>query len=519
MTDDENEIIWPTEYHFNGERLDFATTVKQPIEIWYSAERNRSRIDFYGGTTKKFYYGGEEQKLYTIDPRVESAFTTSDIVCVIKSRKKEQEDFLPEVDDLTYTGKTAIIFDKVVDVWTGVAPDEDGNVKETTLYIYKTDAGVDIPVQWVVKSFKIVAGELVSQVIFNYYNFRDTVTDEELTVPNEEDCFYEGQLGQNFKSDIKMLHPDVSGDIDIAFDSYISHHDKAYREKEIATRKRIFENNWRMVHEHNRKNMSYKLELNEFSDKTPQELKYLRGTFVAENPFPAEPFPHTLDEINDIVGQLPKNFDLRMEGIVTGVKNQGPCGSCWAFATTAAMEGALARVNGDRLMDLSEQSLVDCAWRFDNLGCEGGTLDGALKYVLECGIPSEMEYGVYMAQNGICSINNMTDAHKITGFVQVTPRNPEALKVALFKYGPVTAAIHASDTMAQYSSGVFYDFTCEGESPNHAITVVGYGVHDSEEYWLIKNSWGERWGEGGYVLLSAKNNNCLLLDTLYYPVV
>ncbi|CAB3229334.1 unnamed protein product [Arctia plantaginis] len=123
--------------------------------------------------------------------------------------------------------------------------------------------------------------------------------------------------------------------------------------------------------------------------------------------------------------------------------DQGECGSCWAFSTTAAVEGAIARINGDRLLDLSEQSLIDCAWTYDNNGCNGGTLDGALKYVLTNGIPTEKDYGVYTEHDGYCDIFNMTNTYKIKGFAKVTPRNPNTLKVALYKYGPVTVAIHA----------------------------------------------------------------------------
>ncbi|XP_075985693.1 cathepsin L-like peptidase [Anticarsia gemmatalis] len=516
--DDDNEIVWPTEYHFDAEKLNFETTLKTPIEMWYSAELNRSRVDFYGGTNKKYFYG-DEGTMYTLFPVVMSSNMTSEQVCMSMSFQDEQVDFLPDVSDLTFTGQTMTLFDKIVDIWTGQEEYEENMIREKTLYVYKTDHGYDIPIQQTMKTFNMELGDLTGHVVVNYYNFRDAVTEEELTV-DEDTCFDEGRLGENFKKDLAMLHPDIPQEVDIAFESFLNHHDKVYREKEIKMRKNIFEKNWRMVHEHNRQNLGYRLEINGFSDKTAEELKVLAGTIVSKQPVAGvQPFPHTVSEIEDIVAELPESFDLRLEGAVTPIKNQGGCGSCWAFCTTAAVEGAVARVNGDRLLDLSEQSLVDCAWDYGSMGCHGGTLDGALKYVYEHGIPTERDYGIYTEHDGFCEINNMTSKYDIKGFAQVTPRNPNALKVALYKYGPVTIAIHASDQMVHYSSGLFYDFSCDSTYPNHGVTVVGYGVRDGEDYWIVKNSWGEAWGEDGYILMSSRNNNCYVLDSPYYPIV
>ncbi|KAJ8710521.1 hypothetical protein PYW08_009036 [Mythimna loreyi] len=514
--DEDNEIVWPTEYHFKGEKLNFQSSLKENFELWYNGDLNRSRADFNDGTVRKWYYG-DTGYAYVIHP-VTTEEVTNEEICVARTSEDEQIDFLPDVSDFTYTGQNILLYDKVVDIWTSTEQIEAKMVRETTLYVTKTDSGVDIPVQVVNKAYNLDLGELEAHTITNFFDFRDTVSEEEVTVEDEDDC-EEFWMGQDFQRDLTFLHPDIPSELNLAFDLYANHHNKMYNDQEHQMRKRIFEKNWRMVEGHNRKNLGFRLKLNDFSDKTDQELSYLTGTFLSTHEYPDMiPFPHSLTEVDEIAEELPENFDLRIEGAITPVKNQGHCGSCWAFCTTAAVEGALARVNGDRLLDLSEQSLVDCAWGFDNMGCNGGTLDGAMKYVLTHGIPTEEEYGLYEANDGFCKIQNMSTTYQIRGFSRVTPRNPNALKVTLFKYGPVTVAIHASKLMKHYSSGLFYDFSCDDSYPNHGVTIVGYGVRDGEDYWIVKNSWGELWGEDGYILMSAKNNNCFVLDSPYYLI-
>ncbi|KAJ8710518.1 hypothetical protein PYW08_009033 [Mythimna loreyi] len=518
LRDDDNEIIWPTEYHFKGEKLDFMTGQKTTFEAWYSAEQNRSRFDIADGTQSMWYYG-DTGYYYERHP-ITNEEVTNEEICVAWQFGGEQVDFLPDTSDLTYTGQSTTLYDKVVDIWTATEEYKNKMVLETTLYVFKTDSGYDLPVQEVQKEINYNIGQVQGHIITNYYDFSDTVSEEQVTVDNVDDC-EENDWGNDFYEDMKHFHHDLPAHVDFAFELFINHHNKFYQDEEYQMRKRIFEKNWRMIEDHNRKNLGYRLELNTFSDKTPEELKHLTGTRVSKHKHHVTmPFPHTVQEVDDLVKELPESLDLRIEGDDTPIKHQGSCGSCWAFCTAAAVEGALARVNGERLLDLSEQSLVDCSWGYDNDGCSGGTLDGAMKYVFEHGLPTEQEYGLYTGIDGYCKIQNMSTTYNIRGFSEVTPRNPNALKVTLFKYGPATVAIYASDRFLQYSSGVFYDFECLGvEYPNHCVTVVGYGVRDGEDYWIIKNSYGEQWGEDGYILMSAKDNNCLVLDSPYYPIV
>lgn len=135
------------------------------------------------------------------------------------------------------------------------------------------------------------------------------------------------------------------------------------------------------------------------------------------------------------------------------------------------------------------------------------------------GVPTEEEYGGYLGQDGYCHIENTTLVAPITGFVNVTNNNINAFKVALFKHGPLSVAIDASrKTFSFYSHGVYYDQDCKNDVDglDHAVLAVGYGTMNGQQYWLIKNSWSNYWGNQGYILMAAKDNNCGVMTSPTY---
>ncbi|KAL0811801.1 hypothetical protein ABMA28_009229 [Loxostege sticticalis] len=517
--DPEESIIWPSEFNFNAEVIDLVNAYIETLEVWYSAENNRSRVDYINGTNKIYYVGETDDDLgveYTIHPMTTEE-VKNEIVCVKADLEGEQPDFLPVTDDYEYSHEEQLD-GKQVRVWTKEREDEDEELIQTTLYVYRTDYDFDVPVKMVRKGSNLKDGATIFHRITNFKQFGFIVDAADVTLADESDC--EEALNTDFKTQIEHLHPHNPVHVNKAFHSYKQHHSKKYKKTENELRRAIFHRNWMRVRAHNRKNLGYKMELNEFADRTAEELKGLTGT----RPSPptahgSMPFPHTNEELMELVEELPKSYDLRFQGVLGPIKNQGSCGSCWAFTITATVEGALSKANGGRNLDLSEQSLVDCAWGFKNYGCNGGQIDKAYEYVLKHGIPLESQYGEYIRRDGYCNVDNTTETLKIRGFAMVTPRNPEALKLALVKYGPVAVAIHASNNMQLYSSGVFYDIECDGNYPNHGVVVVGYGERDGTPYWIVRNSWGENWGQDGYILMSAVNNNCMLQDTPYYPIV
>jgi C1A family cysteine protease len=199
------------------------------------------------------------------------------------------------------------------------------------------------------------------------------------------------------------------------------------------------------------------------------------------------------------VSTNPASVDWTTKGVVTPVKNQGDCGSCWAFSATGSTECEYAIKNGV-LNSLSEQQLVDCSDAEGNEGCNGGTMDAAFKYIeKEGGLCSETEYP-YKGVDGSCKASSCGKLYNdITGYTNVPTDNEGDLETAAVS-GCVSVAIQANQFAFQYYSSGILTGDC-GTDLDHGVLVVGYGTQGSQEYWKVKNSWGTDWGEEGYVLI------------------
>lgn len=278
------------------------------------------------------------------------------------------------------------------------------------------------------------------------------------------------------------------------FESWKSTHGvKFSSEFENAYRERIFLENLAKINAHNsNEHKTYEQGLNQFSALTTEEFvqQYL-GTIIGES-------NNDIEIVDDIkVGDV----DWVSQGAVTGVKNQGNCGSCWAFSATGGLEG-LSKLAYGGLQSFSEQQLVDCSGSFGNQACNGGLMDNAFKYVKANGILLESEYP-YKAVKQTCSKN--AGPFKISGYTDVKNCNDLATAIT---GRPVSVAVDASN-WSPYKSGVFSN--CKA-SLNHGVTLVGV----TDQYWHVKNSWGTTWGESGFVRL-ARGNTCGICNAASYP--
>ena len=216
---------------------------------------------------------------------------------------------------------------------------------------------------------------------------------------------------------------------------------------------------------------------------------------------------------------LDDSIDWRNFDVVTPVKDQGYCGSCWSFSATGSMEGAWALYSGD-LIELSEQQLIDCSISYGDLACNGGLMDNAFEYAIDNSMCSEEEEP-YLEKISNCKVCENI-AH-FTSCVDVTSGNELHLKEAVFNT-PVSVAIDANNDIFQfYSSGIIKQDDCS-TNLDHGVLVIGYGEENGVKYWLLKNSWGESWGENGYFRLERmdKENNdgtCGITMQASYPVV
>ncbi|XP_057662229.1 procathepsin L-like [Diorhabda carinulata] len=292
---------------------------------------------------------------------------------------------------------------------------------------------------------------------------------------------------------------------------------KTYKSSaEESKRFSIFQSNLRRIENHNLKEeqgyFTYRFGVTKFADLTPQEFIEMMTLHKTQKP----KLTDTIGIVN-YTGDIPDSIDWTKKGAVTNVKNQGSCGSCWAFSTTGTVEGANFIKTG-KLISLSEQNLVDCDYQ--DSGCSGGYMINGLKYIEQNGIMSESDYP-YKEEDGNCMFNESKYAVKISGYKTIISGDEDDLKKAIIQT-PVSVAIDVTDIFQLYTSGTLYDPICGNTEYdlNHAVLAVGYGTSNGLDYWIVKNSWGSEWGMDGYVWMSRnRDNQCGIATYGCYAVI
>jgi len=284
-----------------------------------------------------------------------------------------------------------------------------------------------------------------------------------------------------------------------AFSKWGGVHNKAYPSvEEQMYRFRVFKENVQKIKAMQDEGRPYQLGLTVFADLTTEEFErmYLNNRFNTEE---------TLGETVYLSTEnVPDDIDWRSRGAVTPMKNQGSCGSCWAFAAVGAVEGLHFLKNG-KLLDFSEQQLVDCSDEYGNMGCSGGFALWGQQYIADYGVELQTDYP-YKAKDQNCDYDEDLVVYQTAGVIEVPKQQPDQLAAALANQ-PVAVRVKADSSAFQfYKSGVL-DSTACGTQPNHAITAVGYDAKPSKPYWIVKNSWGPAWGESGYVRILKESKS------------
>jgi len=308
------------------------------------------------------------------------------------------------------------------------------------------------------------------------------------------------------------------------FRSWMIEHGKVYSShEEHIYRRSNFLQTEQMVKEHNNGNHSYTLGHNQFSDMTFGEFHQEKLMAEQHCSATSKRLPRlALENDTRYKLQLPASVDWRKKGIVSPVKKQGHCGSCWAFSTIAAMEAHMALAFNDHVI-LSEQQLLDCAQAFDNHGCNGGLPSHAFEYIhYNHGLMSEEDYPYLANQSAKCNFN-LAKAEAWVGKIHnVTSKDEDELQEAVAEHGPVSIAYQVASDFKQYKEGVYDSTICKSgpEDVNHAVLAVGYGTDSTgKAYWIVKNSWGTDWGMDGYFNIARGKNMCGLADCASYPQV
>jgi len=284
------------------------------------------------------------------------------------------------------------------------------------------------------------------------------------------------------------------------FSQYATAFGKVYETPEVFFhRYAAFKSNIAYINQRNMDNITFTLGMNQFTDLTNDEYKMLLTRPQSNRVAPVE-------EVVDMSG-VPNDVDWRTSGKVQRVKDQGQCGSCWAFSATAAAESIMAIKTGS-LPDLSEQQLVDCCHDGGSQGCNGGMETDGLRWIAQHGQCTAAEYP-YRARDGACKtckgVTQLTGAKAFTG---------EAALATNIVNQPCTVAVDAGSPDWQSYSGGVYNGRC-GKQLNHAILAVGY----TATYWIVKNSWSANWGAQGYIYMTRGKNICGLASEPSYPLV
>ncbi|CAB0021060.1 unnamed protein product [Nesidiocoris tenuis] len=306
-----------------------------------------------------------------------------------------------------------------------------------------------------------------------------------------------------------------------------SQHRRIYESPEAeAFRRGVFFENKRKIDEHNalyeKGLVSYKLGLKPFADKELHEITkkgsgQLIGDFGVFGAFPTKAKQSLKFEATG--DKLPDHVDWREKGIVSPVKAQYSCLACWAFAATDALESQYAMKYGKHVL-LSQQQFVDCSRPEGNLGCQGGMVDWAYQYMMRTGgvmLDSDYPYNV---EEGVCQFDEKKIVASISNYGEIKNGSEISLQEAVAKFGPISVSIDSSlFEWNYYTTGVFDSPYCSTDV-DHAVLVVGYGTENGTDYWLVKNSYGNTYGDHGYIKMARnKNNLCAIANYANFPII
>ncbi|KAG7153879.1 Digestive cysteine proteinase 3-like 4 [Homarus americanus] len=281
-----------------------------------------------------------------------------------------------------------------------------------------------------------------------------------------------------------------------SWEHFKAQHGRKYVDaEEELFRQRVFQKNEQFIEDFNKKfergEVTFNVAMNQFGDMTNEEFNaVMKGYKMGSRDEPKAVF--TAKEGLPMAADV----DWRTKGAVTPVKDQGQCGSCWAFSTTGSLEGQHFLKYGE-LVSLSEQQLVDCAGGiYFNQGCNGGW-------------------------DKTCRFNANSIGATLVSHVDIAQGSETGLQQALSSVGPISVAIDASHFSFQfYHDGVYYEPNCSSTNLDHAVLAVGYGSEGSQDYWLVKNSWASTWGLQGYIKMARnRSNHCGVASAASYPTV
>jgi cathepsin F len=284
------------------------------------------------------------------------------------------------------------------------------------------------------------------------------------------------------------------------FFNFMNEHGKSYDNDDVFLHRfNIFRENLKRIEQWNAESTGAVYGVTQFSDLTPQEFKslYLMNVTRPPNATTYLTFPGV---------EAPTTFDWRTKGAVTNVKNQGQCGSCWAFSATSNIE-SVVKLGGQSMPILGPQQMVDCDK--DCYGCQGGWPSKAFNYVAKAGGQDTESAYPYTGRDGSCKFKTQGIGAKIKGYHSIS-RDEKQMQAGLSTTAPFSICVDASQ-WSHYKSGVMRSNQC-GRGIDHCVQLVGYDSTANPPYWMVRNSWGTGWGVSGYIYLEMFKDTCAMAE-------
>ncbi|XP_045513908.1 uncharacterized protein LOC123707679 [Pieris brassicae] len=515
-------------------------------KLWFDGGSKAARVEFHDGSSATYRTFSTEGKVKRFEVLVDRSSEANVRRCARAEPSPATPTDrippgLPDIRQFEFEGYVETENNAVpVERWGRIVAGAEGELgaakKERLtarheLLLTRTTTGNTVPIQYTVTMNSSLLGENVDFYQHRYMVVNHVEIEQDFFKPNiEELCDRVERLDNVKPEQLARLEPlreftqmparDTR--YDQIFDKFKAKYGRVYKDaREEAVRKSAMVTFVRFINSANRQGSTARYGINNFCDRVDAELQQMLGVEIHPGDIDnAEPFPYSRREVSRREPRLPDRFDWRPRGVVSPVKRQVHCESCWAFAVSGAVEGSLALRTG-QLVPLSPQNLVDCAHPFGGRGCKGTWPSHAYDYTRERGLRADEEY-TYTDSVNKCLEESVQPVTRISGHVNVTRRSVPALKVAIKQHGPTVVIIDGlNKAFITYSSGVHYDERC-GNVPrplNHAVLAVGWGKREGEEFLTIKNSWGADWGEHGFARLQSRSNTCGVLNMPSYPLL
>jgi len=302
----------------------------------------------------------------------------------------------------------------------------------------------------------------------------------------------------------------LSQDPELLFKKFVNQYNKDYATNTIEYQRRflIFKDNLKRIDELNSRQKTAKYAINKFADLSPKEFS---KKYKGYNKTSSSPNVPVFSGKRGLV--VPSSFDWRTKGVVTPVKDQGQCGSCWAFSATEGVESAWIFAKHPSV-ELAPQQIVDCDQ--SDQGCNGGDLPTAFEYVKQNGMEPESDYP-YAAVDQDCQYNSQDVVARIKSWGYATQSQDEnQMLQASYTYGPLSICVDASN-WSSYEGGVVTS-DC-GTDLDHCVQLVGWDTYtDGTPYWIIRNSWGTSWGINGFIYVERGQDLCGVAEEPTYIV-